>query len=152
MILGMLFILILLYYDKSVQKNLTAVAVRGHLFKEAVEQVFVLLPDFWVDAVRHAGTFYGALDDPGILQLLEMLRRSGLGEAQFFHQAARDARILLDQVLQDGNAGGMSDRLGHIRDVILLPCEQIRFCRSHIAILRLIGFDANFLFSIAFFV
>jgi hypothetical protein len=114
-------------------KKLAAVGV--YVFKEAAEQVFVLFPDLGIDAVGYAGAFDGALDDPGVFQLFEVLGGGGLGKAEFFYQAAGDAGVLFHQVLQDGDPRRVRDGLGHVGYVVLLFGEEIRFCGAHIVYL-----------------
>jgi len=132
---------LLQYCDFLDKKILAAAQFRVNIFEKGVEQVFVLFPDFGVDAVADAGAFYGSLDDAGIFQLFEVLGNGGLGEAEFFDQAAADAGVFFHEVLQDGDAGRVGNSLGHDGDVVLLFGEKGCLCGAHDLILLLQYYD-----------
>jgi hypothetical protein len=108
------------YYDASDQKILATVGLQRDFFEKGAEQLFVLLPHLWVDAVTYAAAFNRALDDARIFQFFEMLGGSRLGKPDFVYQVTANTGILFDQVLQNGNPGGVRDGFGHVGDVILL--------------------------------
>lgn len=72
-----------------------------------------------VDAVADARAVYVATDETCILEDLQVLRDSRLGERQLVHDIAAYAHILADQNAEDLHAGGVSNRFGEPRELII---------------------------------
>ena len=89
------------------------------LGKETAKQLLGQLPVVTVDAVLHFGGFHLALNQPRILQFLEMLGNSGFGYREFLVYITEIASLLPGKKLQNGNACGVSHCLGEPRQLFL---------------------------------
>jgi hypothetical protein len=109
--------------------------------KEGSKFFLVLCPGLGVDAIAHAGAFDSTLNQTGVLQLFEMLRDGGLGEAELVHQLPANAGIGLDQGLDDGDAGRVGEGLHHARELVLFVGEYFGFGQAHVVIVSLQYYD-----------
>ncbi len=89
------------------QEWLTTVRVRFYIIlKESGKYLAELLPGLGVYTTTYIGAFYGASDQSGFFQLLQVLE-VGLRQAQLIYHISAYAAVYLYQVLQDGNTRGM---------------------------------------------
>ena len=63
---------------------------------------------FTIDAVAYLGRFDGALDEPRLLQFLEMLRYGGFGDGKHLVDVAEEAATLPGQEVEDGDPRRMA--------------------------------------------
>src|ERR1700754_185416 len=126
-----IFIVTLRYYDGLDQKKcggLSAAVVRTFVGgKQGADLFLVHGPCLRLDAVANTGALDGSLDQACGLQFLQVLGYGRLCQAQDPDQIAIDAGVGLDQVLDDGNAGGVRQGLHHGSQLILLVGKYFRF-------------------------
>lgn len=84
------------------------------------EQVAGQKPVAAVDAVTYLRGLDLALDQSGLLQLLEVLRDGGLGYGQYFVDLPEKATLLRGKKAQDGHPGRMAHRFGKAGDLFLV--------------------------------
>ena len=84
------------------------------------EQVAGQKPVAAVDVVTYLRGLDLALDQSGLLQLLEVLRDGGLGYGQYFVDLSEKATLLRGKKVQDGHPGRMAHRFGKAGDLFLV--------------------------------
>jgi hypothetical protein len=105
----------------------------------------VLVPHLGIYAVAYTRAFNGALDYAGIFEFLKVLGSCSLRQAYLLYQISAYAGVLLHELLKYRNSCRVGNGFGHIGKIVLLPGEKGGFCRSHIAILRLIFTQPKFI-------
>ena len=81
-------------------------------FEKTLKQRLGLLPILSVHAVAHPWRLNGALNQPGVLQLLEVLGNGGLRHRQFVHEVTHEAAGLAFEELQDEQPCRVAQRFG----------------------------------------
>src|SRR5258708_23636624 len=87
--------------------------------EQSPDLLLILGPGPGINTITYAGAFNGSLDQAGILQFFEMLGDRRLSQTQFFDQLAVNAVICLDQILNDGDSGPVSQGLHHGLQLVL---------------------------------
>jgi hypothetical protein len=109
--------------------------------EKGAEFFMVLRPGLGFDTVTYAGAFDGSLDETGVFEFFQVLGDGGLGQAEFFHKVAVDAGIAPDQVLDDGDPGGMGEGLHHAGQLVLFVGEYFGPGQTHWVIALLQYYD-----------
>lgn len=119
----------------GVKKSAVASALAGWIAdiagEELLEQGLGGPPFGPIDAVIDAGALNGALDQAHRLEFFEVLGDGGLGQLHFLDNVAADAGVDLQQVLEDGDAGGVPQGLGQGGQLILLDRKIFSFGKPH---------------------
>jgi len=112
--------------------GLTAFGVLSiRIRKKFIECFLKFLKGFPVDTITGFGSVYGAGDEFGFQQFLEVLRDGGLGQWENFYYFSADAALSPGDFLEDGNPGGMAYGVGKISQLIFLFVEFVFFIRRH---------------------